>query len=312
MLRIIAPLVLLVASPAAAQQPPPGEPTVQIPRSQSWSMTSEDGQRRYRLMLAVPAGKPPARGWPVIYVLDGNAFFATMTEAVRLEGFLARYEPAVVVGIGYDVEQPIDIVSRNFDYTPPTGPAPEFDDRNPHRLAGGGEQFARFLRDKVIPEIASRVAVDPARRALFGHSYGGLFATWAYIRHPGLFSDVIAASPSLWYKRSFVPHLAETRSPDLPLRGRLMLLVGENEQQPDPRELAMLGPERARALQDLKQVDNAIALAGTLKRHGAQAEAYVMPGETHASVVPGAISRAVRFFLKPAGIAADPAPAKAK
>jgi uncharacterized protein len=286
-----------LAQPAAGQ----GAHAASTPL-QRWEMVSADGQRHYRLTMSVPAGPAPAKGWPVIYVLDGNAFTGTMTEAVRLEGFLARYEPAIVVGVGYDTDLPIDIVSRNFDYTPPTGPAPEFDDRNPTRRAGGADVFAAFLHDQLMPAVAARAAVDSGRRMLFGHSYGGLFATWSYLARPGLFTDIVAASPSLWYKRFYLPSLVEAKRP--PSQGRLLIVVGENEQNPEPRELAMLGPERAAALAALKQVDSARALAAALAKQGAQAEAVVMPGETHASVGPSAISRAVRFFLH-----AAPAPA---
>ena len=290
------------AVPAAGE---PAEPAVTVPRSTEWAMTSADGKRHYKLMMAVPAGPPPAGGWPVIYVLDGNAFFGTVTEAVRLEAFLARYSPAVVVGIGYDTPDPIDIVSRNYDYTPPTSAAPEYDDRNPTRLAGGAETFVTFLKTQLMPAVAARASVDPRHQALLGHSYGGLFAAYAYIRHPGLFQDVIAVSASLWYKKFFVPTLvAGAPKP----AGRLLLMAGENEQRASADEVAMLGPQRVQALAALKQVDSARDLATALAARGADARFDMMPGETHASVVPGAISRGVRFFLKPPSAA--PAPPK--
>src|SRR5690606_29048646 len=33
----------------------------------------------HRLFLAVPRGTPPAAGWPVLYLLDGNAAFDFLT-----------------------------------------------------------------------------------------------------------------------------------------------------------------------------------------------------------------------------------------
>lgn len=301
---LAAGLLALAHSPVAAQAGAGGSPgsiaaPVEIAGSSQWAMTSPDGKRHYRMMMAVPPGPAPAQGFPVIYVLDGNAFFATMVEAVRLEALLARYQPAIVVGIGYDTDKPIDIVSRNVDYTPPTGPAPEYDDRNPTRLAGGAEGFVAFIEQQVKPAVAARAAVDPARQALFGHSYGGLFATYAYVRHPGLFDHVIAASASLWYKRFHLPGLAGKSAPVGGYKGSLLLLVGENEQVASAEEIAMLGPDRVRSLGALRQVDSARDLAAMLTARGADARFHMFEGETHASVVPGAISRAVRFFLRP-------------
>ncbi|WP_207080848.1 alpha/beta hydrolase [Novosphingobium sp. KA1] len=300
-----------LAAPGSANIGPQG-PAVTVPGSTQWDMTSADGQRHYRVMMAVPPGPAPAEGWPVIYVLDGNAFFATTVEAVRLEAFLARYQPAVVVGIGYDTDQPIDIVSRNFDYTPPTGPAPEYDESNPQRLAGGAESFVAFIEQQLKPAVAARAAIDPRRQALFGHSYGGLFAAYVYLRHPGLFDHVAAASASLWYRHFHLPALAAAGPPAGGHKGSLLLMAGENEQVPSAEEVAMLGPDRIKALAALKQVDNARALAATLKAQGADARFHMFEGETHASVVPAAISRAVRFVLRPPeGAPVPPASASA-
>ncbi|MFT4053020.1 MAG: alpha/beta hydrolase-fold protein [Novosphingobium sp.] len=319
MRRLFAAATLAACLPACATPaqagpavtPNPGAHPVALPGTSQWDMTSADGQRHYRVMMAVPPGGAPAAGWPVIYVLDGNAFFATTVEAVRLEAFLARYQPAIVVGLGYDTDKPIDIVSRNFDYTPPTGPAPEYDERNPERLAGGAESFVTFLETQVKPAVAARATVDKGRQALFGHSYGGLFATYVYLRHPGLFDHVAAASASLWYRHFHIPGIAAAGAPAGGYKGSLLLMVGENEQTASPDEIAMLGPDRVRALAALKQVDNARDLAAKLDAAGADVRFHMFEGETHASVVPGAISRAVRFFLRAPTMAPAP-PSKEK
>jgi len=286
------------AEPLMAKAPtPPGSPAV-IPHSTMWRMTSDDGRRYYRVMMALPAEPPPPGGWPVIYVLDGNAFFATMVEAVRLEAFMAGYQPAVVVGVGYDIDGPIDVTSRNYDYTPPTQAPPEYDDRNPTRLAGGADVFIDFLRRRLIPAVSARVAVDPVQSCLFGHSYGGLFGVYCFLKDNALFGAVAATSPSLWYKHDHVLRLADTVLASKQLGGRLLLMVGESEQHPDADEIALMGAQRAAMLEKLGQVDHAVGLARLLATHGIDASPHVFAGETHVSVAPGAISRAVRFFLR--------------
>ena len=269
-----------------------------VPHSITWEMVSADSLRHYRIMMGLPPGPPPPQGWPVIYVLDGNAFFATMVEAVRLEAFMAGYQPAVVVGIGYDVDGPIDVKSRNYDYAPPTQAAPEYDDRNPTRRSGGADVFIEFLRRQLFPAVAARAPIDPAQSCLFGHSYGGLFATYCFLKDNGLFAAVASASPSLWYKQGHVLGLADTAmAQQKPLGGRILLLVGEEEQRLSTDEAAFWGAKRAASMAGLKQVDHVVDLARSLAAHGVDAQSHVFEGESHVSVVPGAISRAVRFFL---------------
>lgn len=299
-------LALGLAAPAAALSSASAEPAkraaardgaVAVPHSSQWEMASDDGRRHYRIMLAVPSGAPPAEGWPVIHVLDGNAFFATMVEAVRLEAFMAGYQPAVVVGIGYEVDGPIDVVSRNYDYAPPTRPPPEYDDRNPTRLAGGADVFIDFLRRRLMPAVAARAQVDSRQSYLFGHSYGGLFSAYCFLKDNGLFAAVAAASPSLWYRQGHVLSLANAAVKGDPLRGRLLLMAGDNEQHPDAEEAAFLGPRRTEAMVALAQVDHVQELVRLFATHDVDAHAQVFAGETHVSVVPAAISRAARFFL---------------
>ena len=53
-----------------------------------------------RLFLAVPKAPAPERGWPILYLLDGNAAFDFLTAAL-LEG-----APGLIVaGIGYDTDK---------------------------------------------------------------------------------------------------------------------------------------------------------------------------------------------------------------
>src|SRR5690606_10993921 len=80
-------------------------------------MASADGKRHYRIDIAIPRQSPPAAGFPVLYMLDGNAVMVALTKK-DLET-LARTNPPVLVAIGYDTPARIDVVARAYDYTPP-------------------------------------------------------------------------------------------------------------------------------------------------------------------------------------------------
>ena len=60
---------------------------------------------------------------------------------------------------------------------------------HPHRLL--------FITDELFPLIAAEWRVGPGDHALFGYSYGGLFAAYAALRRPSLITRVGAGSPGI-------------------------------------------------------------------------------------------------------------------
>src|SRR3546814_4521252 len=79
-------------------------------------MTSAAG-RTYRILISRPAGEAPEGGYPILYILDGNAMFAGFAEARRIQGFGDRdLDKMIVVGIGHPGEQVYD-PRRMEDFT---------------------------------------------------------------------------------------------------------------------------------------------------------------------------------------------------
>jgi predicted esterase len=69
--------------------------------------------------------------------------------------------------------------------------------------AGGVGNFADFIVDEVMPLVRSKYRTLPTT-ILAGHSFGGLVALEVAANKPGVFSGVIAMSPSLWWNDSTV------------------------------------------------------------------------------------------------------------
>lgn len=185
-----------------------------------------DGHTDWRITIRQPAGQPPAGGWPVIYLLDGNAVLQALSEHERLaQGLL-------LVAVGYDTSERFDTASRAWDYTPlppgARGSAP--DPRASTRLNGGADAFLAFLR-QLHDEIGTQWPIDPRRRTLYGHSYGGLFVLHALLTQPQAFDRYVAASPSLWWHAPLMTQRiasAPQRVPALP-RAELLVLAGGAE-----------------------------------------------------------------------------------
>lgn len=309
MLRLtpfLAALCLLLpraAGPALAETRP-----YAMPLTEQRDMVSPGGGT-YRVMIARPSVEPPPAGYPVVYALDGNAVFGTLVDVLRgaeirqalMGSVLGGIEPAVVVAIGYPGDAPYDLDRRALDYTPAAPPAPGGATGRPQPQSGGADAFLAFIEDDLKPAIAREFPVDAARQALFGHSYGGLFAMHVLFTRPQAFSTYVASSPSLWWNAGSIRHEEEAfaagaagRSYDV----RVILSVGQYEQRLSPRERAALPPdkadERTRRLRQRAMVDSTAALADRLGvLPGLAVRFRIHEGETHGSVVPIALARAM-------------------
>ena len=196
-------------------------------RFDRFDIDAADGERRYRVQLAVPRRVPPPAGFPVLYLLDGNAAFAALTQA-QLASMAAQETPPVIAAIGYATDLRFDVVARAYDYTPPlpeggVASAAASADAARGRRTGGADVFLDLIETRIKPAVRSRAAIDPARQSLWGHSYGGLFVLHTLLTRPGSFRTYIAADPSLWWADGLVLRDAAA----LPADGvRLLVMTG--------------------------------------------------------------------------------------
>jgi predicted alpha/beta superfamily hydrolase len=220
--------------------PAPTAPTVPgytMPSTHMWDMTSAGGEI-YRIFVSVPKTEMPADGYPVLYVLDGNAMFAAFAEARRIQEYY-DVGKAIVVGVGYPTDDAYD-TRRLYDYTPPLLDPPPL---NLRRLAkyksGGRDKFLDFLTGKLRTEIGSRYKINLERQSLFGHSLGGLLALHALYTRPQAFYSIVAASPSLeWNEQGVLVEerefAARLTSGKVGKTSRLMVVVGGRDRDDEP------------------------------------------------------------------------------
>lgn len=284
---------------------------VTLPRTERRLMQSRASGAEYVIFISTPSQPPPPAGHPVIYLLDANAAFGTMVEALAMQSprpEATGVRPAIVVGIGYPTEQPLDPVRRTYDYTPAVSPerlSPR-PDGTPWPPTGGADAFLDFIEDELKPAIARDFPVDPTCQGVFGHSFGGLFVLHALFTRPGTFRSYVAGSPSIWFgeraildaERAFGERLGTVPRPI-----RLMIGVGGLEQTPSPRpEAKAASAARAEWVTRNRMVDNARDIAGHLRElapHGLELCYEEFPGENHVSVIPALMSRALRLALAP-------------
>jgi predicted alpha/beta superfamily hydrolase len=183
-------------------------------------------ERTYDLYLPSSYGNGSSR-YPVLYLLDGESFFASFASTVHYEGSginaNTRFPEMIVVAIHN--------TDRNRDLTPThsvTGAAgkPDQDYAN----SGGLDNFLRFLHGELIPHIDATYRTT-GYRILVGHSLAGLAVVHTLLTQPKLFDVYLALDPSLWWDSGLELNIARQSAKDLDLRRKQVFIAGAGEQR---------------------------------------------------------------------------------
>jgi predicted alpha/beta superfamily hydrolase len=147
------------------------------------------------------------------FLVDGNAYFFTAVDITRRMEYLNDTR-TVVVGIGYPNTKAVYDFRRGPDLTPASADGeyemPLDKHGNPRTDIRFGEaaEHLDFIRKDVMDYVYGTLLPLPelknGRKALFGHSYGGIFALYALFTAPTLFDAFIAASPIVWWNKHFL------------------------------------------------------------------------------------------------------------
>ena len=285
---------------------------VEIPSSKFYDFTSAATGREYRLYVYVPEADPPEGGFPVLYVLDGGWWFATVVEAVRSRSLGFEISPAVVVGIGYRTMDWMTSGALRFKDLSTPAPQAWLDAMAfpipglTADMTGGMDAFIETLEQEIKPGIARLAPINTADQSLFGHSLGGLTVLRALFRAPASFRTFMASSPSIWWNDNAI--LADEAAFAEAVRARraeprVLIDVGGLEQTPSSAALRVMKTEAAvqAAVTQSRMVDNARELGArlsALKGGPAYVTATVVfPDEGHGSVVAAALGRAITLAL---------------
>lgn len=154
----------------------------ELPGSHSHEFSSAVIGDSFSIVVSLPFGYDQTeRAFPLLFALDGDGMFGMETDIPRLLSFEGKVPPVIVASVVYgDLQKWFQKRARDF-----------------HPEDGGAEKFLLALRDEIIPFLEANYRIDAANRALYGHSSAGLFAFYAAVSQPKLFSRVLATSPSL-------------------------------------------------------------------------------------------------------------------
>ncbi|WDI33103.1 alpha/beta hydrolase-fold protein [Hyphococcus flavus] len=239
----------------------------------------------YELYVHVPPACSHSSQCPVVYMLDAEYSFALASTIITHLTDRNRIPPVISVAIGYPDKSHYRR-DRTRDYTPffhQTGGYGE----EMQKVSGGGPAFLEVIKAEVIPFIEESFPAATTNRTLVGHSYGGLFASYAWMTAPDIFDNYIIISPSLWYADgaplAAVRKACEDESVS---ESNIYLAVGAYEEQ----------PQNGRAMvSDLEALEEILSNCESRK---VSTYMRVFEDETHASIFPAAFSTGLRKLFQ--------------
>ncbi|KAF1974074.1 siderophore esteras-like protein IroE-like protein [Bimuria novae-zelandiae CBS 107.79] len=183
-------------------------PSTVLPNLGFWN--ASNGTWEYQIEVSWPLNWTSRADNAIVetlYVLDGNAQGNTAMQAVRNRRPVEFGQPdTIVVSLGYPDLIPDSPYSdgRYHDYQVPvcaTCPAPELPG-----VPSNSENFIAWIEKVLKPWVQNDLFPNTefSRDALHGHSFAGLFATYALITRPDLFDTFLIASPALYWNENYI------------------------------------------------------------------------------------------------------------
>lgn len=176
MVRIASLFIFLVAATSAHAETIGAED-----RTVSLTISSDALGEMREIYVRTPIRYDETVKYPVVYVLDGEWNFELVAAHLDFMSDNGVMPPMIVTGVRN--------VNRNRDYLPV--PDDNFFD--------GGEAgaFLKFVERDWIRAVEDGYPAS-GERVIVGHSFGGVFALYAFFENPALFDATIAVSASAW------------------------------------------------------------------------------------------------------------------
>jgi len=252
------------------------------------------GEQR-QLMVYVPKEakerKNASMRYPVLYVLDGNTHFlsvAGMVDQLSNQGGNAVLPKMIVVCILN--------TNRTRDLTPYAVKAGGFLSAEVAKETGGGDQFAKCIKEEIIPYIAEHYPVTDYR-ALVGHSFGGIFALNVLAKHKDMFEDYIVIDPSIWYdERKFANGVLDSLAKGDYNGKSLFVAMANTNNQPDTNKVKLMKTDFS---EHEKSIIDFCNKAKTIKNSGIAFQQAYYPNDDHNSVPMIATYEGLRTIFKP-------------
>ena len=151
-------------------------------------------------------------------------------------------------------------------------PAP--DPRSPERMSGGSAEFRKVLLNNIAPWVEQNVKLDANKRAVWGHSYGGLFVLDILLAGD-YFSHYFAASPSLSWADNRMMDKINAVKIKAPTEKHVLLMEGD---------VSMNDGEKQSSNFDMSGIDKNRKILSNFDEQGIDAKFLIYPNLKHGQV----------------------------
>jgi predicted alpha/beta superfamily hydrolase len=223
-MRHIARAFVLLLVTAATLQPQAPAKGITIGITDSiWSPTLKENRRFF--VYTPPSYNDTtylARRYPVLYLLDGEAHFHSVTGLLQILGTGVNgtfVVPEMIVIAIPNTNRTRDMTPTHTDRDPTGKPQPGL------AASGGMANFLSFIKSELIPRVEKTYRTAPYRMFV-GHSLGGITTIDALYTMPETFNAYVAIDPSLWWDNRVLLKQARDKFSKPGLAGRT-LYVGQ-------------------------------------------------------------------------------------
>lgn len=136
-----------------------------------------------------------AQQYPVLYVLDGDAHFYSLSGLIQILGSGVNQTfaiPEMIIVAIPNTNRVRDLIPTH------STKGNDGKDYDFFRPSGGADSFLKFITNELAPKIESTFRTLPYR-VLIGQSFGGLTVLHALCAMPHAFNAYVALDPSLWW-----------------------------------------------------------------------------------------------------------------
>ncbi len=269
---------------------------ITFPHTEIHQIKCEINNIEYKLFVALPPKYHENKNsYPVIFTTDPSFIFPILLGAVKsLESLISD---AIIVGIGHADLDFQELNRETFNNKRDIHRARDFlpwkftdaDKYFSHvdsatrismiEHSGHAEQFIDLIEDEIIPFIDKTYRIK-AVRTLIGHSFGAILASYIALNRPTIFQNYIVISPILDLENGAIfkeiLHFSET------VAIKIYFCAGEIEAKYSGNKNFLADLEKfQQQINFLPNVDSKLE---------------IFNGEYHASVVPLAVSKGLRFL----------------
>jgi len=185
------------------------------------------GEDRPFWVYVPPYSLKSGKKFPVLYLLDGDAHFHSVSGLIQILGTGVNGTNVVPEMIVVAIPN----TDRTRDLTPSHSMLLNGENAEFLKTSGGGDKFLEFIERELIPQVESSYPTHPYR-VLVGHSFGGIAAINALYTKPETFDAYIAIDPSLWWDRQLLLKKADSVFSTRQLENKYFFLAQANTLNP--------------------------------------------------------------------------------